>query len=146
MVEMHPFLQRALRYGLVGVLNGIVCLTLVEILDLRLQVRPDIANALGYALGILLNFSLARTFVFRSESRATRTGPRYLAVVAAGFAMNQIVLHLMLRLLGTGALPHAVAQLSGIATYTVFVFLACQVWVFRTGQGLGSDADLSSGS
>jgi putative flippase GtrA len=129
-----PFLQRAARYGLVGVLNGVVSLSLIGVLDLGLHVQPGIANAAGYAVGVVLSFTLARTFVFRSDGRVGKTGPRYLAVAAAGFVMNQIMLRLMLGVVGPGVWRHTAAQLSGIATYTVFVFLACQVWVFRPAQ------------
>ena len=128
-------LLRVLRYGLVGILNGVVSLSLIAFLDLGMHVRPDLANALGYAAGITISFTLARTFVFRSTGRVTSTGPRYLAAVATGFVLNQLVLHLVLRWLGAGALQHTAAQLSGIATYTVFVFLACQAWVFRSRPG-----------
>jgi putative flippase GtrA len=132
-----PFLKRAARYGLVGALNGVVSLSLIGLLDLGLHVQPGIANAAGYAVGVVLSFTLARTFVFHSDGRVAKTGPRYLAVAAAGFVMNQIMLRLMLGVLGPGAWQHTAAQLSGILTYTVFVFLACQVWVFRPAQGAG---------
>jgi len=137
MAELGPFLKRAARYGLVGVLNGIVSLSLIGVLDLGLHVRPDLANAAGYAAGVLLSFVLARSFVFRSDGRVTTTGPRYLLAVVTGFALNQLVLWVALRLLGPGVVQHAVAQLSGIVTYTAFVFLACQVWVFRPQKGAG---------
>jgi putative flippase GtrA len=135
--RLEAFLRRALRYGLVGVLNGIVSLSLIGVLDLGLHVRPGIANAAGYAAGVLLSFTLARTFVFRSRGRMTTTGPRYLIVAAVGFVLNQFMLHMMLSLLGPGAIQHAAAQLSGIVTYTVFVFMACQVWVFQVKNHLG---------
>lgn len=128
-------LMRVARYGLVGVLNGIVSLSLIAVLDLGLHVRPEIANALGYAVGVVFSFTLTRTFVFRSDAGVTRTGARYLAAVASGFALNQIVLHLALRSLGPGVWQHTAAQLCGIVTYTAFVFLACQLWVFRARRG-----------
>jgi putative flippase GtrA len=131
MAEFVPFLKRAVRYGLVGVLNSIVSLSLIAILDLGLHVRPDVANAAGYAVGVLLSFALAKSFVFRSTGKVAATGPRYLVAVAAGFALNQLILHAALRVLGPSPAAHAAAQLSGIGAYTAFVFLACQVWVFR---------------
>jgi putative flippase GtrA len=33
--------------------------------------------------------------------------------------------------LGQGAVPHLAAQLAGMAVYTVAVFVACRLWVFR---------------
>ena len=135
MADLLPFLGRAARYGLVGVLNGIVSITLIVVLDLGLHVRPEFANAAGYAAGVALSFALSRTFVFRNKEHVATTGPRYLLVIAMGFVLNQLMLHAALRALGAGGLQHTAAQLSGIVTYTLFVFIACQLWVFRPRPG-----------
>lgn len=135
MTEILPFLGRALRYGLAGVLNGIVSLSLIALLDLGLHVRPELANAAGYAAGVTLGFILARGFVFQNGERVATTGPRYVLIIAVAFLLNQLVLRAALYLLGHGTLQHAAAQLSGITTYTVLTFLGCHVWVFRSQKG-----------
>lgn len=131
---VRPFLGRVVRYGLAGVLNGVVSLSLIAFLDLGLRLPPELANAAGYGVGVVMSFALARSFVFRTDAGVGRTGPRYLLAVAAGFAMNQLALQAMLRVLGPGQVQHAIAQLTGITTYTGFVFLACQLWVFRARE------------
>jgi putative flippase GtrA len=134
MAEFLPFLGRAVRYGLVGVLNTLVSLAVIAALDVGLHVRPDLANAAGYAVGVAISFTLARGFVFRDKNRVAETAPRYILVIATAFLLNQVVLYLALRVLGAGAVRHMIAQLSGMATYTVFSFLACNIWVFRSRE------------
>jgi putative flippase GtrA len=131
---VRSFLGRAARYGLAGALNGAVSLSLIALLDLGLRLRPELANAAGYGAGVLMSFALTRSFVFRNNAHVGRTGPRYLLIVATGFALNQLALQAMLRFLGPGQVQHALAQLTGIATYSGFVFLACQLWVFRARE------------
>jgi putative flippase GtrA len=70
--------------------------------------------------------------VFKSQASARATAPRYIAVVLAAFALNQLILRGVGANLGPGALPHLAAQLAGMAVYTVVVFVACRFWVFRT--------------
>jgi putative flippase GtrA len=119
------------RFGLVGALNTVVGLTIITGLDLGLHAPPTLANAAGFAAGMLCGFLLNRRFVFRSQARARVTGPKYLLTVASGFALNQAVLRVALMGLGAGATQHFCAQLAGMGVYTVSVFLACRLWVFR---------------
>ena len=119
------------RFGLIGLINTAVGFTTTAVLDVGLHVAPALANAGGYAVGVPLSFILTRAFVFRHKVAATSTGPRYVLVVTFAFALNQLVLHVMGTALGRGALPHLVAQLCGMGSYTVATFLACRYWVFR---------------
>lgn len=132
MADLKSHVARAVRFGLVGALNSVVGLGVIYGLDLGLHVAPELANAAGYAVGVTVSFTLSKTFVFRSKERVGATGPRYLMVILAAFLLNQAVLRVALALLGKGTLQHAAAQLSGMACYTAFSFLACQFWVFKS--------------
>lgn len=142
MVDLGSLLKRVLRYGLVGILNGVVSLSLIGVLDIGLHIRPEIANTAGYAAGVTLSFALARSFVFQNTDGIRTTGPRYILVIIIGFLLNQLVLHGMLSLLGSGAMQHVVAQLGGITTYTVFTFMACNLWVFPSPEAVNHAARL----
>jgi putative flippase GtrA len=107
--------------------------TVIAALDVGLHLSPPLANAAGYLVGMGVGFILNRRFVFRSETSARATAPRYIVVVLAAFALNQLILRALGASLGAGALPHLTAQLAGMAAYTLSVFLACRLWVFRSG-------------
>ncbi|MFL5297697.1 MAG: GtrA family protein [Phenylobacterium sp.] len=130
MADLKPHLARVFRFAIVGLANTALGLGLIYALDLGLHVQPQLANGIGYVAGALLSFFLQKTFVFRSSGRLTTAGPRFVAVILAAFALNQLVLLLGLSVLGNGAWQHAAAQLGGAVAYTASSFLAFQFWVF----------------
>jgi len=119
------------RFGLAGLVNTAIGFAVIAGLDVGLHVAPAAANAAGYLVGMGVGFVLNRRFVFKSQSSARATAPRYIAVVLAAFALNQLILRGVGVSLGPGPLPHLSAQLAGMAAYTLTVFLACRFWVFR---------------
>ncbi|MGC1305378.1 MAG: GtrA family protein [Caulobacteraceae bacterium] len=126
-----PDLLQLSRFGLAGAFNTLVSLSIITALDLGLHAPPSLANAAGYAVGMLCGFVLNRRFVFRSQARARSSGPKYALTAISGFVLNQLVLLGALHLLGAGALQHLTAQVAGMGVYTVSVFLICRFWVFR---------------
>jgi putative flippase GtrA len=122
------------RFGLVGLINTAVGLSIIAALDLGLRVPPALANAAGYLVGICVSFVLSRRFVFRSRAAFRSSGPRYLIVVISGFGLNQLVLRLAGQALGGGEWERLAAQLAGMTTYTVFVFVASRWWVFHPAR------------
>jgi putative flippase GtrA len=134
--EAHAWQWRAWtallsRYGLAGVLNTAIGFAIIALLDVGARAPPALANAVGYGIGIGISFVLNRRFVFRSEAAWRRSAPRYLLVVIAAFLLNQAVLRTANAALGAGTTRHLLAQLAGMATYTLIVFTACRLWVFR---------------
>lgn len=127
---MKQLAGAAVRYGLVGVLNTAVGYAVILALDLGLRLNPFLANAGGYAVGLLVSFALSRGFVFRSRDSVRKAGPRYLIAVAASFLLNQLVMGAARPLLPDTALGHAASQLAGMASYTVALFLISYFWVF----------------
>jgi putative flippase GtrA len=119
------------RFGVAGLINTGIGFAVIAGLDIGLHVSPPLANAAGYLVGVGVGFVLNRRFVFKSERSARATAPRYIAAVLAAFALNQLILHMAGAALGQGAVPHLAAQLAGMAVYTVAVFVACRLWVFR---------------
>jgi putative flippase GtrA len=119
------------RFGLAGLVNTAIGFAVIAALDVGLHVSPALANAAGYLVGMGVGFVLNRRFVFKSQASARATAPRYIAVVLAAFALNQLILRGVGASLGQGALPHLAAQLAGMAVYTLAVFVACRFWVFR---------------
>ncbi|HYD45384.1 MAG TPA: GtrA family protein [Phenylobacterium sp.] len=127
---MKQLAGAAVRYGLVGVLNTAVGYAVILALDLGLKVNPFLANAGGYAVGLLVSFALSRSFVFRSQDSVRKAGPRYLIAVAASFGLNQLVMGAARSLLPDAPLGHAASQFAGMASYTAALFLISYFWVF----------------
>lgn len=136
----RDFLVSALRYGVAGVANTLVGLTLILALDVGLGVDPHIANAVGYAAGVCVSFVLSKLFVFKAR-RAARSAPlRYALAVAVAFALNQGVLTLARLVLPHGALFDVAAQGAAVTSYTAALFLLSHFWVFAHQPTADRDA------
>lgn len=132
---LAPHLQHVwtlTRFGLAGVVNTAVGLSVIAGLDLGLHLDPHLANAGGYAVGIAIGFLLNRGFVFKSDGHLGRTGAKYLGAIAAAFLLNQLVLALAQQLYGSMALGRLAAQLTAMTSYTLLLFVLCRLWVFRS--------------
>jgi putative flippase GtrA len=116
------------RYLGGGVLNTVV--GFATILGLTaMGVSPLLANSGGYAVGLLFGFAINRHYVFGpspsySPARDLR---RYAIAFGACFLGNLGVLKLAL---AAGLTPFP-AQLLAAASYTVAMYVACRVFVFR---------------
>lgn len=131
MSELRAFAGQVSRFVVAGLANTAVGLSVTAVLDIGFHVNPALANAAGYAVGLICAFVLSKRFVFRSKATAAATGPKFLAVALFAFALNQMVLQIAGRILGDGAGPHLLAQLIAMSTYTATNFVLCRLWVFR---------------
>jgi len=118
------------RFSLVGVANTVIGLGVIAILDLGFHLRPSLANAVGYLVGVCFSFFLTRSLVFRSSTGAASTAWKYALAMACAFCINQLVLLAMGHLLDARPLSHLMAQMTAMASYTLANFLMCRYWVF----------------
>ena len=117
------------RFGLAGLANTIVGFAVIMGLEFGLKLDPALANAGGYAVGLVLGFVLNRGFVFRSDAGGGAAA-RYLLAFAFAFLVNQAVLAAAHAVLGQAGPMKVAAQLSGMVVYTGLMFLVCRYWVF----------------
>lgn len=128
---MREKLRLLVRFGLAGLANTAVGFSVIAALDVGLGVAPALANAAGYVVGVCVSFVLNRDFVFRSPEKRRTLAPRYLVAILIAFAANQAALHAASLMLGETPPERLLAQLCGMATYTVAQFLLFRFWVFR---------------
>jgi putative flippase GtrA len=117
------------RYIVAGLLNAVVSLSAIYIC-LVSGLTPLVSNVTGYAVGILISFTLSKAFVFESRRR---TGPelrRFVVAFVVSFAANLAVLELLTR---SGQVAPFVAQLAAISTYVLLMFSLSRWVVFRAG-------------
>jgi putative flippase GtrA len=118
------------RFGLAGVANTAVGFAVIALLDVGLHLNPHLANAVGFAFGLVVSFALNRGFVFRNVEGVGATAPRFIVAALICFGLNQVVLTLAKQAMGDADWASLCAQLAGMTTYTVTMFAACRVWVF----------------
>ena len=120
---------RILRFGLAGLANTAISIGVILLLERLCGLDPFVANAGGFAVGIIVSFVLHRRFVFRAH-RVGAPVLRYAVMVMSAFLANQLVLAAGLATLPTFAGKTVVAQAVALATYTAVSFLLCRLWVF----------------
>jgi putative flippase GtrA len=121
-------LAQGVRFGAVGLVNTFAGLLVIYSLK-YLAGTPDVkANAIGYAVGMLVSFSLNRNWTFAHRGAPSRSVIRFLMTMAIGYAMNLLVVLVSLRALGLNAY---IAQVLGMPAFTMTSFLLCKYWVFK---------------
>ncbi len=123
------FFPQLLGYLLVAVVAAAVDAGLLWLMVSRLDVHYTFAAAVSFTAGLLVNFALARSFVFQ----ASRLGfwaelSSYAVIGVAGVLLTELILFLTFGLLGLPLLPA-----KAIALVLVFFwnFLARRRLVYR---------------
>jgi putative flippase GtrA len=116
-----------IKYLAVGLANTLVGYGVFFSLAHYSAVPPEIANALGYALALIVAFSLNRIFVFKSSIQNSKALPKFIAASSLSFAINQLVLVFFLRLLNW---PAELSQLPAMASYTLVFYYLNKNFVF----------------
>ncbi|GIE80203.1 hypothetical protein Aph02nite_61530 [Actinoplanes philippinensis] len=118
---------RIARYGVSGVLSALTHFTVGLAANVLLGLPAVLASSLGFAASIAVSYVLQRTWVFRSGTAHTVTGPRFLTVTAAAFGLNAAVLWAGVSLLGG---PFPVVQAVAILLIPVLNYLLHSRWTF----------------
>ena len=118
-----------LRFIAVGLLNTGVGVATIALASLAFKAHPYVANALGFAVGILVGYQLNRRWTFGSSSSLLITAPRYLLVFAVSYAINLGALAMLLRI---PAVHPMGAQATAIGSYSIAFYLLCRFVVFQT--------------
>lgn len=124
----REFVVEAMKYGLIGVANTLLTLSVIFALIYWLGASALVANAIGYALGFCGSYLLNRVWTFRSQAPVGRSAGRYLVAALVAYGLNASVIHG-----GTtwfGASEYWI-QPVGAVVYTGSLFLFSRMWVFR---------------
>lgn len=117
-------LREIVRFYAVGVVNTLIGASVI--LALRYAGFGDfLANAGGYALGLVVSYTLNKHYTFAA---AQGSKARFLAVFAGAYGLNVIVLWLTLNALHWNAY---ICQLLAIISYSVASYVGQKTLVFR---------------
>lgn len=116
-----------LRFTLVGLLNTGLGYAVIFACMGWLGWNPFASNVAGYAVGMLVSFTLNRQFTFRSTGDARREGARFLLIFLLAYLANLIVLWLLVRWL---QLDVVVSQVLAGVVYFGMSFVLNKYYVF----------------
>lgn len=117
------------RFLLVGCINTLAGLTAIYGLMYWTNLNPMTANAIGFIIGVVISYSLNKGWTFESKATLSSAIPKYILSVVLCYGANISALSLLIYAFNTNIYA---AQLGGIATYTVLMFIICRLFVFRS--------------
>lgn len=129
-----------LRYLLVGVVNTLVGLSAIYLAMYYLGFGVMSANAFGYAIGIVVSFTLNKTWTFCNSDHVLSSFIRYLLVLAIAYAGNLATvlfanLHFNLN-------PY-MAQALGVIPYTTVGYLGSRYFAFRSQRVTAIETEIN---
>jgi putative flippase GtrA len=118
---------RFLRYSIVGAIGTAVHYALLVVLVQADLASPILASTVGAIVGAIVNYVLNHTYTFASGRRHRESLPRFMAVAAAGTAVNAALLAALVNGMGVHYFPAQV-----VATLAVLGvgYLANRAWTF----------------
>ena len=123
--------NRFFRYLTVGAFNTLFGYAIIFSGMYLLEMTPEMSNALGYSLALLLSFVLNRTFTFKSTGCRTQELGRFLAVFLVAYSANFVALYVLVRVLFVNA---AISQVLAGIFYVGFSYAMNKNFVFNASQ------------
>ena len=130
--QLNATLRQMLRFGAVGLLNTTIGLAAISACMFFFHINPEVANFLGYAVGLSVGFGLNKRWTFASQQKISAAAPRYCVVVSAAYLVNLGLVSLAAR----SEMNPYLAQLCGIPPYTTIFFLGCRYYAFATNSNV----------
>jgi len=125
---MNGLLNQLVRFGSVGLLNTAIGLLAIYAVIFFFNTGPAIANAIGYAIGMVVSFALNRLWTFGDNRSILKVLPQYLLAASISYLLNLSIVIFGTNYFGLG--PYVV-QFFGIGAYTSTMFLICRFFVFN---------------
>ncbi|BAL23030.1 GtrA family protein [Azoarcus sp. KH32C] len=119
---------RFLRFAAVGAVGTVAHYALLLALVEGAHVDPIAGSVAGFLLGALVNYTLNRTLVFRSDRAHVEALPRFLAVAGMGLCWNALLMYLLVDWIG---LYYFLAQMLTTAILLCWHYVGNALWTFR---------------
>jgi putative flippase GtrA len=92
---------------------------------------PVPATVAGSILGALVNYTLSRKHVFKSERSHAEALPRFMAIAGVGMSLNALLMAGFTRWLGV---PYLLAQVVTTLLLLLWHYGANAIWTFRRNR------------
>lgn len=115
------------RFGISGIATELVYFAILWGLSVCWDVPLWWQATLAYAISIVFNYFMQRSFTFRSTKAHTHSTPRFLGVHAVGMALNSATLGIMV---DWARLPFWLSQGVAIGLVAVWSYYGQKRWAF----------------
>lgn len=121
-------MRQLLRYGAVGVINTGLGYVVIFACMYLVGLGPVASNVAGYAVGLVVSYSLNRRFTFRSTGARRAEMVRFLVIFLLAYFANLGVLVALTRTFGV---HDGLAQVLAGGVYFGLSYLLNKYYVFR---------------
>jgi putative flippase GtrA len=122
---VRSLVSQFILFSAVGAVGTAAHFILLILLVQLLAVPPVPASMAGFVCGALVNYTLNYRITFRSSAPHISALPRFLAVAAAGFCLNTIIMALV-----TVWLHYLLAQAVATVCVLAWNFFCNRCWTF----------------
>ncbi|WP_407279697.1 GtrA family protein [Aromatoleum evansii] len=119
---------RVLRFAAVGAVGTAAHYALLLALVEGAGVDPIVGSVAGFLLGALVNYTMNRSLVFRSDRAHVEALPRFLAIAGMGLCWNALLMYLFVDLVGV---HYLIAQIVTTAILLGWHYVGNALWTFR---------------
>lgn len=116
------------RFLLAGVANTALGYAIIFGCMYLAGMSPELSNAAGYTVGLLVSYFLNRHFTFRSAQRRSTEFVRFALVFVTAYTANLVALIFLVRALAVHA---GLSQVIAGVIYIVTAYLLNKHYVFR---------------
>lgn len=124
-------MKQLLRFAAVGVLNTVLGYTVIFACMYLFGLGAVTSNVIGYAVGLVVSYTMNRTFTFRSVASAPREMVRFVAIFLLAYLANLGVLVVLIRYAGV---HEGAAQIPAGVVYFALSFVLNKYYVFASSQ------------
>ncbi|MBQ9315941.1 MAG: GtrA family protein [Atopobiaceae bacterium] len=128
---MQRLIDQIVKFGIVGVVATVVDYALLMLLSQVVGIDPVISAGISYCVSLVLNYLLSMRYVFSHRENLSRSREFVTFVVLSliGFGLNELVMWLGTRALGTTGLAVTVTKAIATAIVMVWNFVSRKVWL-----------------
>lgn len=126
--ELIQWFRQIIKFGLVGIVNTVITLTIVFLLTHLFRIPYIIANVVGYVLGFINSYIMNRKWTFHSTGSVNSEAPRFVMTFIIAYLIQLCVLIFLIRVV---SLREETAQLISMVIFTVVNFLGNKLFTFN---------------
>ncbi len=130
-INSRLILDQFFKYSLVGILNTLIGLSVIYFLFNVLHFHYIVANIIGYGCGLINSFILNKKWTFESKRHFSKEIFPFLLVFGICYVINLLAVIFSVEVF---KIHPNIAQLIGIAIYSVSNFLINKYWTFSKSE------------
>ncbi len=128
---MQKLIEQIVRFGVVGVLATIIDFGVLMVLSQLMGVDPVVAAGISFCVSVVFNYVASMRFVFthREDMSPTKEFTIFIVLSLIGLALNELIMWVGTRALGTTALAVTIVKVVATALVMIWNFVSRKIWL-----------------